>query len=1227
VASAEPVPGPRGAEAIETLVAAAVDDLRSWAAEGDTAALRLHRWALEAALALDPGAARHVQAMAVGGVALLRNVEPEDALLLGETAQRARLLIGAPTPSQAFAGTLLHALVTEATIVRGRLIDADARLGLLLRSSAQSPVPRPVERFLQAAAATLRGRVEEDSLEFQGARLAYREALDAGAYLIDRATDRRHVAAFCAEALGDAPEGGAATADWFERDLVAPVVVWALLGWLRIAASADAPADEVRQRWTEAERLIARYGLPACVGTLRLAATVRAVAPSIGFNEALEFAADDPACVAAVAEAMAACGDRRSAARLFTAAGDLAANVGDAAAAVGVLAARVASRLDEPPALDELADALLDRLGELPGTPSLAEKAAFVPSLGVALQRVLIRWGERWSPGARLRAGMLVDLIQRPGWATPMPTGTDAADPELPEAQFGSWIARDWLERAARALRHRRRTALILVLSTDEETTFLCLTSRSRKVWLATLPRTRLATLESLAVAARDEVEFALLGGGVGTTPEFVATCRAAFAELPTQVGDVIRAHRTLLVVSDGHAGASAVPLELLHDGDDHLGLTHIVARLPSLRDAAMLLESPPAPPPPKRAVVAAIAAAEGLAALPYAAGEADRLMELLRARGWQAPPFQERYIDPGFVVERLPYVGVLHIAAHGVVAADGEALLLPEGRRLTPADLEAAPRARAPFVYLSTCELGSTRYLGGGVRRGLAQAFVDVGAPAVVSSLTPVDDAVAAELSTVFYEEAGEHPVGEALRRARERLAAEGVGSALWATTVLLGDPELRLFRRKPGRRPRPRLPDRLLAAAGRVDIDREVFAELLQEARGELEADPDDSRLKAAVNLLLSRLAAADADPTAREHELRLGVELADELGHAGAGASARLLAAEQQLRLGRDRDARALLDSALPTLDSLNAVDRSWRDVRRKAYRRWEELVLLERGESAISVSGDTNAAEDSSLTGDELALISQAFAHRSGRAAFRLPEISADEILWNAVVLGHPLRFDSLAARARAGIEITAKLETVGAVPGAASTWAPVLLIGLLSYLWNGLVTLGVENVGLGARAVASALGDIRAWWSPPTASLLHPLLGFSDAVRASARDSLLATTDADARALELARRKLCDQWMEIAAGLRRSDPGALAGCTAFTLGTIAMARLELAEAGESGDSAEGHLRSLLDAMHEIVQQYAQLRGYASRRTGEGALTLWRLNDGVDDPLPPPLSRWL
>lgn len=133
----------------------------------------------------------------------------------------------------------------------------------------------------------------------------------------------------------------------------------------------------------------------------------------------------------------------------------------------------------------------------------------------------------------------------------------------------------------------------------------------------------------------------------------------------------------------------------------------------------------------------------------------------------------------------------VLHLAAH--VAVD-EAH--PERSTVRIGDAVLHPRDVAALtldgqlVVLSACAGASGRVVDGEGVFGIARAFLQAGARAVVASVWPVEDREAERVFTRFSDALGDGvTVDEALHIAQEDARAAGLPAAAWAGLVVVGD------------------------------------------------------------------------------------------------------------------------------------------------------------------------------------------------------------------------------------------------------------------------------------------------------------------------------------------------------------------------------------------------------------------------------------------------------
>ncbi|GCE44126.1 hypothetical protein Rhow_008424 [Rhodococcus wratislaviensis] len=173
----------------------------------------------------------------------------------------------------------------------------------------------------------------------------------------------------------------------------------------------------------------------------------------------------------------------------------------------------------------------------------------------------------------------------------------------------------------------------------------------------------------------------------------------------------------------------------------------------------------------------------------------------------------------------------LLHFAGHGVaegMSIDQAKVLLADreaGRQYARSYLSATTVAQnanlladkgdgGPLVVFNACQVGRIGYQLASLG-GFAQAFLQGGAAAFVSSLWSVGDAPARTFVETFYDQLLDgHPIATAVTAAREK--ARAAGDATWLAYVVYAHPAARLDRPAPPptRSPRRRRPAK---AAGR--------------------------------------------------------------------------------------------------------------------------------------------------------------------------------------------------------------------------------------------------------------------------------------------------------------------------------------------------------------------------------------------------------------------------
>lgn len=143
----------------------------------------------------------------------------------------------------------------------------------------------------------------------------------------------------------------------------------------------------------------------------------------------------------------------------------------------------------------------------------------------------------------------------------------------------------------------------------------------------------------------------------------------------------------------------------------------------------------------------------------------------------------------------------LLHISAHSHVNLElphESSLLLSntkagEDGRLTVPQIQGM-HAKDAVVVLAGCATGWGSLLAGEGMLSLARAFQQAGATAVVASLWPIRDDIAADFFERFYRELGQgRSVAQALKRARAQMKQDGYPESNYEGFVVLGDGAVR--------------------------------------------------------------------------------------------------------------------------------------------------------------------------------------------------------------------------------------------------------------------------------------------------------------------------------------------------------------------------------------------------------------------------------------------------
>jgi ATP-dependent Clp protease ATP-binding subunit ClpC len=391
----------------------------------------------------------------------------------------------------------------------------------------------------------------------------------------------------------------------------------------------------------------------------------------------------------------------------------------------------------------------------------------------------------------------------------------------------------------------------------------------------------------------------------------------------------VIRPVPEIETFLQGHSGPLFIstddpemPLELLHDDQDYLGL-----RLPIGR-GILWSETAPAPVTlqPKEQL-SILVVADPAKNLPGARAEAEALTASL-------PGEVDFKVLTG---ENASFVNVLkeissgehsaiHYAGHiGTLDSQGERQAYLElgsatggTSKILASELSANLRGN-PFVYLNGCSSsGRLRGAVGRYTENLARALVRGGAIGLIGTLWDVPDLTTGLVSQYFYQAflAGA-PAGEALRRARLAAREAAPQDPSWAAPILYGDPGLQLSIRPAG-----------AGAEGVIGMDESAAGILNQAVR---EARQMNHPGVSSAHLLLALL----------ESPSRL---LAQTLAQLSFSAEGLAILVRQSMRAGIPEEALRREDQVTMSESVYRAIDGAGDIAQQEGARKYGERHLL-------------------------------------------------------------------------------------------------------------------------------------------------------------------------------------------------------------------------------------------------------------------------------------------
>lgn len=253
------------------------------------------------------------------------------------------------------------------------------------------------------------------------------------------------------------------------------------------------------------------------------------------------------------------------------------------------------------------------------------------------------------------------------------------------------------------------------------------------------------------------------------------------FENYVADLADRLRASREPLLVCTNE---SLVPWELLHDGDDFLGLTRDMGRQDIVGTRVALGQ-------PCDAIGRALLVADPMRDLPEAEAETRQLSRWLTEHGVSCTTVAGPEANLVRVLSELTdrKYDLFHYSGHAAIRERSReaALVLADKQALDVRTIRSVCSAGAPpVVFLNAC--ASADRLS-----NLCAAFMTVGSQVAVGTQYRVSEHVARGFAERFYADLVKGvPAGAAVRDAR-RLVSVGMDAA-WAAFVLFGDPTVRI-------------------------------------------------------------------------------------------------------------------------------------------------------------------------------------------------------------------------------------------------------------------------------------------------------------------------------------------------------------------------------------------------------------------------------------------------
>ncbi|MEI8354697.1 MAG: CHAT domain-containing protein [Deltaproteobacteria bacterium] len=613
-------------------------------------------------------------------------------------------------------------------------------------------------------------------------------------------------------------------------------------------------------------------------------------------------------------------------------------------------------------------------------------------------------------------------------------------------------LARDRLARANCALRDWDDTLALIVRTVNGRSLFIALTGEPEPV--AVFAGQEFATkVRALTDYLHEQIGLIQYTGSASSPERLKVLAQATYEAMPEKIRIMVASCEQLLLCPDHRAEGGSVPFELFRNEQEWLGIDKVVARFPNLRTLISCLEGTTRRDSHKRLLALAVPDADALPHLKYAENEVNSIRNMLQEWGWDVPVVHEKRIKPKYILDRLPYVSHLHIAAHGEVTGSEESLMLHDGDKLFASTLLGIFIPRMPTAYINACELGTSRWGGAGRAQSMPYALLRAGSRSVIANLLPVDDEVSSRLAEQLYANMNTMTFGESLRAVRQTFATEGVHPLLWGSTVLIGDPGMSFVDKNvPSSVTRAYLDTMVLNRGSDEERQEAVAAIALRRTR-----EPEDVRLLASIGLLQ---AINELDNI--ESRVSLGViadacRLAYEIDYLPLLGLLIYMSSKYFDTHFLAEDKIRFYDNAINIFESLEEEGNPWKQMLDELLVDWFKLTCGDRapkaqlhgpqGEDTEKFMGAVNVIMDI-----QLAMEARDIRDGRGPVACR-DESSAENILWNAVISSRLYALDDMPEIYDFSRILVEKLVSLKAFPETSSEEAVISAAGLLYWLWG------------------------------------------------------------------------------------------------------------------------------------------------------------------------------